>query len=308
MQSRSAKMLRHYTAPTLNTAYSIFRRHFAACAKQAPKRVIFFENHFDPITGKLLKKLVQPFKQMGFKRFYDEKAPDFLISDMVESVHTARQEYQHLKDQFSKNDLDINNIADIKKYVNYFYCQHIIHPAHLSATADSLMNKILELQLYVDVKVEYLEFLNELVRHKIQYHGIDLPNMQNNIEIAMQLLPLRDAQMIKRYLTTQVGVFGRNGLAHSDGMQSEILKHMPVAKAKKSFLFFYVYSIDENHPAVTGYDKYMRKAHGELPLGLCAINAINKTADAVAEEVLTIIDSHKQNNRDCKPQSTRHSA
>ena len=88
-------------------------------------------------------------------------------------------------------------------------------------------------------------FFAALEKNNIDYKGIDL-DYNISVDEMFKTLADRDRQMATEYSSAKQPVFGRVGLLHVQGIQSEMTSRCRLKFAKASSLFINIYSTPDH--------------------------------------------------------------
>ena len=262
--------------------------------------LIFGEDHYDPITGKILARLCPKLQSLGYKCFFDEMPKGPTLENQIKALENDDQLYQELNKQFNECGLTINNDSDLEKFV-------LQTLAKQSITNTYIINNMLP-QLLVSLNevikrhqpgLSFRIFLNSLITNQIGYQAIDLEIVTTHVSAseALPFIGIRDKYLADAYLSTQQSVFGRIGLYHTKGIQEKILNKLPYEQALTKFCFFNIYS-NPPLPIMDNFEEKVRNGKIIFPLGIIPINAATKSEDEVVEIILKEIIKRQEKLRE----------
>lgn len=225
-------------------------------------KLIFCENHYDPITISIMVKLLPTLKKMGYEVFHPEQPASWTLEDNLEFIEEMEMnKAQILAGGKPKNIRDQNLIDyEIK---------------------------------YAEQRAEYFSltksFLNELEKTHIEYKGVDVPRSSEDYRdyLSKEGFNLRDKWMSKAYLQDKRSAFGFIGAFHAQGMQQKILEKQSLEEASNSFLFINIY---KEKPS-SAEEEALRNGEINHPLSLQLYNANEMTEDQIIASILEQIET-----------------
>lgn len=243
-------------------------------------KIIFAEDHLNPITAKVLNKLVPKLKELGYETFLDEKAEGSTLQDYLKSIEEDNSIWQRWVDKLKK-DLDI----DIQKED---WCAHPFF-------SDKEGKEIAYFLKRHAVKLSYIPFFENLQINKVNYKSIDLKIMNHaNLEpsVIAYLNFSRVKQMSRSYLNSSEPAFGWVGYNHIKELQKEISENLSKIGATDQFCFFAI---------SFGTQPYKFLNEEALPFGISLIDSAKNTEDEMVDLIIKYI-KEKQAALAPKPQ------
>ena len=245
----------------------------AGLIPQLPE-LLFGENHLDPATDRILKKIAPILKQIGYKIFFEEipeKEDEALKDTKIETKDLIPTYLTHLI-------ININTISD------------------LSAENKASDQKEIKLEKTLkdkngESREAYYNCVRQLDDNGIEYKFVDKHDKDFISPISDFGIMLRDQHMAKYYLAEKRPVFGRVGLDHIPGMQKEFVNKDPDAKKLNKYICFHIYSalpLDQSCVQIRSGNVSAEN----FPLGITAIDASKMTENQIIKVILVkIIES-----------------
>lgn len=237
--------------------------------------LIFTEDHWEPMTGKVLEKLTPKLKELGYVYFYDEMPETETVKSRYRDF-AVKQKLWHNLYPLLKNTQGID-ISDPLTCLE--------HPYFKTEPGKAFVPII---HRYLPEK-NFVNFFRTLETHGMRYKGIDLDAKDL---ISDPMMYLRNKIMVNAYLVAKEPVFGRIGLAHAEDMQKMILKDAP--DAADHFIFFNIYS----YPPLDALDNLEQKVRDHClksPMDILPIDANKKSEDDIVEIILQQIKEKQKN-------------
>lgn len=254
--------------------------------------LIFGETHSDPITRKILLKLLPRLVSLEYKCFFLEsnRTLEEQKKDMDQRVEMARMILDGtISDEIINRYLEYYNEKFLNNSLSQFEADFAVR-IRLAQSDDALKN-----------------FLEVLPKHQMGYQGIDLDSAPTITDFSRLDAERenRDVNMAAAFLKTQQPVFGLIGSRHIAGIQNEILKKMSSSSATEKFSFFSIYStpLSPLYMFDESFEENMRAKKVMFPLGVSLIDAIGKTEDEVIKIILDEIVIKQQEVTILAPQN-----
>ncbi len=230
-------------------------------------RLIFAENHTDPITFQVLAKLTQKLAAISYQSFYDEMPRNSTLDDYLSEVRIYLSRVKLILKALGKdiNDYDKLDLSD----------------PSLLLTDRSRNDFLARYPKYLSRE----QFLVELRKSNMDYVAIDDENTGDSTKCPS--LQERDNLMAAAYLKSKEPFFARIGLAHVDGIQSRLFLNAANLQEAKNFRFYFIHSLTENKPLPL--EQTYRANEAILLTGITVIDANNKSVDEIAASIMTDI-------------------
>lgn len=242
-----------------------------------PLKVIFCDNHWDDINGKVFEQFVQSkaAEQLGFTCYYEE-APRRITLDMrIKVIAKDIQKEGDLKDR----GIDVNDPEWFK------------NPRFKTENGEKALDHI---RSYLADKTMF-NFFCALKRNPIKFKGIEadeIRDLPEGLDFDPTILKLRSQLMADAYLEAKSSVFGRVGVGHLVEIQEYILEKLSRKDAEEDFLFFYIYTIPSTGEA-ENLEENIRLGHLKTPMRLVQINAREFKLEEVVSKVVQEIKQHR---------------
>lgn len=233
-------------------------------------KLIFAENHSDPITKKILAKLAPKLKKLGYECFFDEYPPNTTLKSAINEMEEWENQFHNLKKAFENNKLDINKPDDLISYA-------LIIANKTKIDFLEIMKELKSLIIRRDGRLAYKNLYETLQENSLSYVGIDLSKKMIDESVESKDLSKRDDQMTNAYLKTNKNVFGLIGLEHSIGMQKKILEEMDKSTASANFCFFHIFSRQDSNDI----ENRVRAGKEQFSFGITPIDAQSLSEDKI---------------------------
>lgn len=240
--------------------------------------LVFAENHFDPATFNVFKKLLPVLKELGYEVFLDEQLPSLTLENYIEEIEKMKKIWVETADKFKKFNLDISDPSTLK---HYFF-------------STDLGKEYAYFIKEYPANLVRLEFLISMKSSTVKYQGIDSKADENDEN--------REKIMASTYLNSR-RAFGRIGSYHVVPIQDLILEKISYEQASAEFCFFEIHS-----PLSTtvSLGQQINQGKLQLPLGIISLDAALLNVDEMLQLILKNISlkQEKAQKATAKPSSS----
>ncbi|MBA3536458.1 MAG: hypothetical protein H0T84_07610 [Tatlockia sp.] len=230
-------------------------------------KIIFCENHYDPISISIINKITPELSKLGYRLFHAEQPDSWTVDDHIEFIEYTENLNANLTPKILVN-FSKKNQAVLELEIKYATRRALYHSLNKS-------------------------FLKSLKKNQMEYAGIDVPRVSTNYEnyISEEGFEVRDKRMAKAYIKEERPVFGLIGAFHAKGMQQKILEQMPKDEASNLFYFVHIHKED----STSQLEDSLRAGEIDHPLGLHIYNANEMSEDEIIATIIQQISIQQMN-------------
>lgn len=225
-------------------------------------RIIMAESHFDPIAGKIYKKLVPLLKATHPEwklSFLDEMSPETTIESYLGEINECTY-------SFVRAAISVKRDANIDLTL-----ENLSHPYF--STEPGKPYVYFTKRFFANLAFRSL--LETLKVNHIEYRGMD-----------SELMSTRDNRMAVALAEQQGVVFSRIGLAHAEGVYSEMLKQLP----PEAICMYNIFSQPPIEDAAGEWEKQIRSGEKSFMKVIDAINKSELELDKIVATMLADIE------------------
>ncbi|RUR19035.1 hypothetical protein ELY21_05785 [Legionella sp. km535] len=169
--------------------------------------LIFLEEHNQPVTKRILIRLLAKFQEIGYAAFFDELYKDTQLDSIIQGLEQQQGIYEIFVKSFTSTHPGIN--PDFDSLI-LAYLQNPV---------------VLNFLISYPSRMEYLALAKELMKSSLIFKAIDFESTGDVKRDTIWAkskdgMRYRDTLMAEAYISADAPVIGRMGLAHASGLRS----------------------------------------------------------------------------------------